>query len=74
MDLDKFVENCEKILKDAEQMVSDWEAAAFNPDDIEAVKTTLTAEIAKHSEIIENVKKNLQWWNLNEWKVKEVAR
>ena len=73
MDLDKFVENCEKILKDAEQMVRDWEAAAFNPDDLKAVKTALTNEIAKHSEILETVKKDLQWWNLNEWNVKEAA-
>ena len=74
MDLDKFVENCEKILKDAEQMVSDWEAAAFNPDDVEGVKAALTTEIAQHSEILETVKKDLQWWNLGEWEVKEAAR
>lgn len=74
MDLDKFVENCEKILKDAEQMVRDFEAKTFSPDDIKAVKAALTSEIAQHSEILETIKKNLQWWNLNEWKVKEAAR
>lgn len=74
MDLDKFVENCEKILKDAEQMVRDFEAKTFSSDDIKAVKETLATEIAKHSEILETVKKDLQWWNLGEWEVKEAAR
>lgn len=74
MDLDKFVENCEKILKDAEQMVRDFEAKTFSSDDIKAVKETLTTEIAKHSEILETVKKDLQWWNLSGYTVQEAAR
>lgn len=67
-DLDKLIENCEKIIAKVNELNEKARNEVINMDEVETTKR-LEAEMIEAT--VEYAKENLKWWNLRDYYLKE---
>ena len=70
VDLDKLIENCERIMKKIDEM--NKQVASEEIDTSEA-EERIAEEIILVKSLINDVKMNLEWWNLRDFDLKRAA-
>lgn len=70
VDLDKLIENCERIVKKIEEMNKQMETEEV---DTTKAEERIAEEIYMVKGLICDVKKDLEWWNLREYDLKRAA-
>ena len=70
VDLDKLIENCERVMKKIDEM--NKQVASEKIDTSEA-KERIAEEIIMVRSLICEVKMNLEWWNLRDYDLKRAA-
>lgn len=67
-DLDKLIENCEKIIAKVNELNEKARNEVINMDEVE---TRIIKEAEMIEAVIEYTKENLKWWNLRDYYLKE---
>lgn len=67
-DLDKLIENCEKIIAKVNELNEKARNEVINMDEVE---TRILEEAEMIEAVIEYTKENLKWWNLRDYYLKE---
>lgn len=70
-DMKDLIENLEKVLAKVNELN---ENAHVDEAELEEAKRKLAADMSDVSEFVAYVKENLEWWNLDGWKLTDAAR
>lgn len=70
VDMDKLVENLEKIIAKVAELNANAEAEVIDTD---AIQTALDAEVAYAEQVVEDFKHNFKWYEVSSYKLNQLA-